>query len=205
MAFKIIPQRLRKLSFSLIFVLASISFSFGQNAIVTENLLPGSPRSVWDEGDQGSIQGFATEFSVNKGSTIHFKIDIDATINVPYAVDIYRIGYYQGNGARFITSITNGGLGLTGQNQPAFLYETATGKADCSNWTESCHWDVPANAVSGVYVARLDCAAVAGTALIIFVVRDDAANSQLLFKTSDATWQAYNTYGGNTFYPFQRQ
>ena len=200
MAFKIIPQRLRRLSFSLIFVLASISFSFGQNAIVTENLLPGSPRSVWDEGDQGSIQGFATEFSVNKGSTIRFKIDIDATINVPYAVDIYRIGYYQGNGARFITNITNGGLGLTGQNQPAFLYETATGKADCSNWTESCHWDVPANAVSGVYVARLDCAAVAGTALIIFVVRDDAANSQLLFKTSDATWQAYSNYGGNTFY-----
>jgi hypothetical protein len=39
-----------------------------------------------------------------------------------------------------------------------------------------------------------------GTSHIPFVVRDDASHSDIVFKTSDATWQAYNTYGGSSFY-----
>ena len=35
---------------------------------------------------------------------------------------------------------------------------------------------------------------------MIFVVRDDARASALLFQTSDTTWQAYNAYGGNSLY-----
>jgi Bacterial Ig domain len=35
---------------------------------------------------------------------------------------------------------------------------------------------------------------------IVFVVRDDASHSALFFQTSDTTWQAYNTYGGNSLY-----
>ena len=35
---------------------------------------------------------------------------------------------------------------------------------------------------------------------IIFVVRDDDGHSDLLFQTSDTTWQAYNSYGGNSLY-----
>jgi hypothetical protein len=36
--------------------------------------------------------------------------------------------------------------------------------------------------------------------LIYFVVRDDASRSDLLFKTSDTAWQAYNRYGGTSTY-----
>jgi hypothetical protein len=35
---------------------------------------------------------------------------------------------------------------------------------------------------------------------IIFVVRNDASQSDLLFQTSDTTWQAYNRYGGYSLY-----
>src|SRR5262249_37800009 len=35
---------------------------------------------------------------------------------------------------------------------------------------------------------------------IIFVVRADGGGSDLLYQTSDLTWQAYNTYGGNSLY-----
>jgi hypothetical protein len=35
---------------------------------------------------------------------------------------------------------------------------------------------------------------------MVFVVRDDASTSALIFKTSDATWQAYNPYGGTSLY-----
>ena len=37
--------------------------------------------------------------------------------------------------------------------------------------------------------------------MIPFVVRNDASHSDILFQTSDETWQAYNTYGGNSLVP----
>ena len=39
-----------------------------------------------------------------------------------------------------------------------------------------------------------------GASHIVFVVRDDDGSSELLFQTSDTTWQAYNHYGGNSLY-----
>ena len=35
---------------------------------------------------------------------------------------------------------------------------------------------------------------------IVFVVRDDDGSSDVLFQTSDSTWQAYNQFGGNSLY-----
>jgi hypothetical protein len=61
---------------------------------------------------------------------------------------------------------------------------------------------VPADAVSGIYIARLKRTDVdtGNASHITFVVRNDASTSAVLFKTSDATWQAYNTFGGSDFY-----
>ena len=52
----------------------------------------------------------------------------------------------------------------------------------------------------GVYIARLVRDDTGGASQIPFVVRDDAAHSDMLVRTSDATWQAYNKYGGNSLY-----
>lgn len=187
---------LRKLFFiPLLFVFSF--FGIAQNAIVTENALPGNPSLQWDISGAGdlSIQGFATDISVNKGDTIHFKINTDASA---YTIDIYRLGYYQGNGARKIgTGIITATLP---QTQPADLYDAATGLTDCGNWSESAKWKVPANAVSGLYIAKLTRTDNGGASHIAFIVRDDASTSKLYFQTSDATWQAYNVYGGNSLY-----
>lgn len=62
---------------SLISCLAiSANSAFAQNAIVTENQLPGTPASQWDLSGPGSttLQGFTTDISVNHGSTVYFKI-----------------------------------------------------------------------------------------------------------------------------------
>jgi uncharacterized protein YjdB len=39
-----------------------------------------------------------------------------------------------------------------------------------------------------------------GSNHIVFVVRADGGGSQMLFQTSDTTWQAYNDFGGNSLY-----
>lgn len=186
----------RKLSLLLLAAVA-FNFSFAQNPIVTENALTGTPKSQWDITGSGSstLQGFATDISVNKGSRINFKINT-ATV-FTYTVTIYRLGYYQGNGARLITTLPT----VTGTVQPEPISDETTGLVDCGNWSVSTYWDVPSTAVSGVYIAKLTRTNNSSvTSHIVFVVRDDASTSDLFFQTSDATWQAYNNYGGNSLY-----
>src|SRR5690349_837620 len=65
------------ISFSfLILLLIIIPCALAQNSIVLENQKPGSPPSEWDVSGAGdpSIQGFATEMSVNRGEIIRFKV-----------------------------------------------------------------------------------------------------------------------------------
>ncbi|HUL97991.1 MAG TPA: N,N-dimethylformamidase beta subunit family domain-containing protein [Mycobacterium sp.] len=167
------------------------------NAIVAENCLAGNPASEWDVSGAGdaTIQGFATDISVNKGGTVSFKVQTDAT---SYRLDIYRMGYYGGMGARKVTTITPSAT--LPQSQPACLTDATTGLVDCGNWAVSASWAVPANATSGIYFARLVRADTQGASHMFFIVRDDAGSSDLLFQTSDTTWQAYNAYGGNSLY-----
>jgi hypothetical protein len=75
------------------------------NPVACENQLPGTPQSVWDvgAGEGTTIQGFADPFSVNVGQSISFKIESPATA---YKIDIYRMGYYGGDGARLEGSAT---------------------------------------------------------------------------------------------------
>jgi hypothetical protein len=166
--------------------------------IACENSKPGNPGGEWDVAGAGdlSLQGFATDFSVNKGETVRFKVKTTANA---YRVDIYRMGHYGGLGARKIATV-NPSAALP-QNQPACIDQSSTtGLIDCGNWAESASWAVPTTAVSGVYFANLVRTDNGGNSHIIFVVRDDASTSAMLFQTSDTTWQAYNSYGGNSLY-----
>jgi hypothetical protein len=168
------------------------------SVIACENTLAGDAPSDWQVGGAGdpSIQGFGTSMSVNLGETITFKIN---TVASAYHLDILRMGYYQGNGARKVVA----GLRPTAtvpQSQPACLTDPTSGLIDCGNWRVSASWAVPSTAVSGVYLAHLVRDDTGGSSLIPFVVRNDASTSDVVAQTSDETWQAYNTYGGNSLY-----
>ena len=167
-----------------------------QNAIEAENCLAGNPPSEWDVSGAGdsSIQGFATDISVNQGQVIQFKVKTTAS---SYRLDIYRLGYYGGNGARKVATVSPSAS--LPQSQPACL-TNATGLVDCGNWAVSASWTVPATATSGIYIARLVRGDTGGASHVVFIVRKDGGSSALLFQTSDTTWQAYNQYGGNSLY-----
>ena len=65
------------------------------NEIVAENCKPGTPSSVWNIPGAGSssIQGYATDISVNRSQRVDFKVDTTAP---SFRIDIYRMGYYGG-------------------------------------------------------------------------------------------------------------
>jgi hypothetical protein len=167
------------------------------NRIPEENAKLGTDPAIWDIPGAGSddIQGFTTDISANLGQTVHFKIK---TIATQYRLDIYRMGYYQGLGARRVDRIektgpSNAGAGCTTPGYP--------GLVDCGNWSESATWTIPADAVSGIYFAHLvGEQGTTGESHVFFVVRDDSSTSDVYFQTSDTTWQAYNQYGGNSLY-----
>lgn len=180
--------------------LLSFFIATAQNAIETENNLTGNPKSEWDLAGGGagdlSIQGFATDISVNRGQRVHFKIKADGAPGM--TIQIYRMGYYDGDGAR---KWGNGVVTTTfPYTQPNPIEDPVTGLTDCGNWTETGYWDVPANAVSGVYIAKITRTDYGGASHIIFIVRQDGNTADIFYQTADATWQAYNAYGGNSLY-----
>ena len=167
------------------------------NTITTENAKLGNAASDWDiDTFDQSIEGFASEYSVNAGQTVTFKIKTDSK---KYQIRIFRLGWYNGLGARLITTIAR--TLTTAQVQPAPITDPFTGIVDCGNWAASATWAVPANAVSGVYVANLErLDAQGGENRIMFVVRNDGRAANIMLQTSDTTYQAYNTWGGNSLY-----
>ena len=144
-------------------------------SIACENAKPGTPQSTWDVNGAGSagIQGFATDISVNVDQTQSFKVKTNAR---SYRLDIYRMGYYGGNGARKVATVTPSAA--LPQTQPACRKDTSTNLTDCGNWAVSATWAVPADAVSGIYFAKLvRTDGTSGSSHIFFVVREDASHS----------------------------
>ena len=109
---------------------ASSSCTSPANSIEAENCLPGTPSSTWDLdsniGDT-TIQGFATDISVNVGGTVHFKVKANTS---NYKLDIYRMGYYGGMGARKVATV----FPFSFPQQPPCIYAAPTGLTDCGNW-----------------------------------------------------------------------
>eukprot|EP00966_Prymnesium_polylepis_P157074 3629878-Prymnesium_polylepis.1 len=122
-----------------------------RSRVAVENEREGAPATEWDINGAGdpTLQGFATEISVAAGEAVYVKVRTDA---LAYRMDVYRMGYYGGNGARLVGTVERQ---APPERQPECLFEEETLLVDCSNWEVSLSWDVPADAVSGIYFGRL--------------------------------------------------
>ncbi len=181
------------------------------NPIVAENQKPGTagwrPAANFGNRDQYShIAGFADAVSVNLGGTLHLMVST-RTAGITYTLAIYRLGWYNGDGAREMLKVP----GLKGQAQgywdpwrrgiadcPTCEIDAKTGLID-THWKSSYTLDVPQDWVSGEYLAKLTDAQ-GHEAYIQFIVRDDARWSDLLVQIAVNTYQAYNNWGGNSLY-----
>src|SRR5439155_1383364 len=76
---------------------------------------------------------------------------------------------------------------------------STTGLVHCVTWVVSASW-ASTGAVSGIYVAKLTRNDTSGASHIVFIVRDDARQADVVVQTSDTTWQAYNQFGGASLY-----
>jgi hypothetical protein len=134
------------------------------------------------------IEGYCSKISLRSGESIDIFLNAESKTDV--VVDLYRIGYYGGKGGRFMKRL--GPFAVTPQPEPPI----AEHRLRACNWKRSTSFTLPNDWVSGVYVGKLSCTAHRFESYIIFVVRDDR-KADILFQTSDTTWQAYNKWPDN--------
>jgi hypothetical protein len=193
----------RLASLLLIAVVVSVMHSpsmAGLNDIQRENARPGT--NDWPLANPAmnrEIEGYASRTSINRGERISLFVH---TSDPSYRVEIYRMGWYGGAGARLVS----GPVVRPGVIQAMPPMDQQTGLVECS-WSDPYVVTIGDDTtreewVSGVYLAKLTGTASGAQAYIVFVVRDDDRPSDFLFQSSVTTYQAYNNWGGKSLYDF---
>ena len=163
------------------------------NPIVVENARTGTTNWQWTNlAFNGEIEGYAGATSVNRGGSITLYVN---SHSAPFTLDLYRMGWYQGRGARLVTSAGT----LPGQTQAACPQDSTYGLTQCT-WTPTTIVNVDPNWTSGVYLAKVRRTDTGKENYLTFVVRDDASTSDILFDSNVNTMQAYNAWGGKALY-----
>jgi hypothetical protein len=168
-----------------------------ENAIVRENQNSGSLdwqltrvradaegfRSPW-------VEGYCSKQSVKAGESIEIFVSTDPPR--PFEIEIFRLGYYGGRGARLMTKLGP----FAGKTQPV----PKPGPKDLHEcrWESTTTLTIPHDWPSGVYLGRLTTKVDERVepywqSYVIFIVRDDRP-ADILFQCSDNTWQAYNRW-----------
>jgi hypothetical protein len=169
------------------------------NSIQIENAKPGAAdwRLTIPGNLSGIIEGYASLTSVDRGGQIKLFVK---TAEPTYTMDIYRLGYYQGLGARRMMATIN----RNSTSQPACPMDPTTGLIEC-NWFDPCVLTIPTssdptNWMSGIYIVKLTAGVTKTQSYITFTVRDDARFTDLLMQQAVSTYQAYNRWGGKSLY-----
>ena len=169
------------------------------NAVQEENANIGSPdwqltRVRINQGQYRTslIEGYCSHQSVEVGDKLTIFVSTDPARK--FKLDIYRMGYYQGAGARLVQA--HGPLAGTVQPTP----EIGDKRLRECNWEPSLELTIPATWTSGVYLGKLTTVPEGDEpywqSYVIFIVRD-RRRADFLFQCSDNTWQAYNRWPVN--------
>jgi YD repeat-containing protein len=170
------------------------------NPVVNENncMGPGSTGWMLTNYNADGITGYATQGSVNLGSSVTLRIAVPSG-NGKAEVNVYRMGWYGGLGGRLVytaksVAVTNGRNCMTPNEE--------TGYWSCGNWENTL--TVPGSSLpaSGIYLAHIKDLSNNQDNTIIFTVRDDSRHSELLYKLPDGTYQAYNSFNGHSLYRY---
>jgi hypothetical protein len=171
------------------------------NPVQRENLLPGTGAWRLPQAPAGTVQGYASEVSVQPGDVIHLHVS-----TVPaqrYRVIVYRIGWYRGWGGRLVACSPDCQGDVQGSPQPVRAFDLSTGFLD-AGWPVTDQLTVGDAWTSGYYLVELVLTtgldAGQGSWIPVIVREPPSQDSQILVQAAVNTWQAYNTWGGRSLY-----
>jgi hypothetical protein len=165
----------------------------GRNLIQVENARPGTrdwmitnvaidPATKYRS---PAIEGYCSHASVRAGDTL--SIFVSTRPASRFTIDIYRTGWYGGDGGRLMASLGE----FAGSEEP----DPPVGDKRLRRcaWRAATEFTIPADWPSGVYLGKLTSLAEGRQSYVVFVVRDDR-RADFLLQASDFTWQAYNRW-----------
>ena len=184
---------------------APATFSTAANRVQRENSRPGTPG--WEiPADAGTvITGYASETSLAPGESFH--LHVAAPPGSRYRVLVYRLGWYQGIGGRLVMCVPGCRSSHAAIAQPP---PTAPGSVTGlfrAPWLVTDRVEIPSDAVSGYYEAKLEIvggayAGAVGSVPLIVRQSPLAPASAVLVQVPVNTWEAYNPWGGKSLYQF---
>jgi hypothetical protein len=184
---------------------AALAAGAPPNPIQAENALPGAPPAIWLQPavPPASVEGYASELSVLPGEEVHLHVSTEEGDR--YRVEVYRLGWYGGDGARLIGCLPGCSGDEAGHRygRPAVSSSGVLG----AGWPVTDTFAIPGTAVSGYYYALLRVTSggddTGARGYVPFIVREaPTRHSQILVQVPVNTWQAYNPWGGKSLYPF---
>jgi hypothetical protein len=131
------------------------------------------------------VEGFWSATSARAGDRLALSVSTNPPS--PLLIDVYRLGYYGGLGARQVLRL--GPVPAVTQPEPAVGPQRLR---EC-RWAPVVELVVPDDWVSGVYLAKLTATASGVQSYAVVVVRDERP-VDFVFQCSDLTWQAYNRW-----------
>lgn len=162
------------------------------NPIPAENARAGDPG--WRAGRQanaGEVELYLSADSVEVGTTVKAFVSTDAPRTV--TAEVYRMGEYGGAGARRV--LTLGPFQVA--PQASCPRDPLTSRVECA-WGETFAFAPGPDWVSGIYLVRVSRPD-GYRRFHPFVLRDDR-RAEILYQPALLTYQAYNTWGGESLY-----
>ena len=159
---------------------------------VAENRRPGTTDWKIKPGAPSGIAGFASTTYAAPGAEVNLYVSTSAT---RFHIEAYRMGYYQGNGARLVWQSSE----TPGHEQPTCPLTTGVNMVACGNWTPTLTIRVTSAFVQGDYLFKL-VGAGGQESYIPLTIWDPTSSATYLVKNDVYTWQAWNPYGGYDFY-----
>ena len=187
--------------------LNSQQLSNTQNIIVAENTHLGTDSWRIPPGKEATtqIQAYASATSVAPGQDLRFYVSTQHD-TIPYWIDIFRLGWYQGYGGRLISTVSSQVGHAQGYydsvnhrlvNCSLCYIDKNTGLIE-ARWQPSYTFTIPSNWVTGIYLAKFTVSTGQQTYAPFDVTGN--SSSRYVAVTPDTTYQAYNDWGGTSLY-----
>ncbi|HTX62494.1 MAG TPA: N,N-dimethylformamidase beta subunit family domain-containing protein [Acidimicrobiales bacterium] len=162
-------------------------------AIVAENRRAGT--TAWEITHQpatGTIEGWASTTYAAAGQSVGLYVTTTAPT---FRVFAYRMGYYQGKGARQIWASGP----VRGKVQPPCPLTPGVNMVSCDNWHRSLTLRVTKAFVQGDYLLKL-VGSGGQQSYVLLTVWDPSSTATYLVVARSLTEEGWNTYGGYSYY-----
>ncbi len=162
------------------------------NWVIAENKKPGTTRwKITTPQSPNGIMGYASRVQARRGQKLNLYVSTQAP---SFHIDAFRMGYYQGKGARLVWKSNN----LIGKKQPSCPVTPGINMVQC-NWSSSLTLTITKKWVQGQYLFKL-IGSQGQQSYIPLTIWSPTSHAAYVIMSGVLTQQVFNPFGGYDLY-----